>query len=70
MTLYLFGNILNKKYLVIKTVSDAMSKWELNEVNETIVKTTLVRKDYSSVIMDCSTDIELTSPQPWFSYVL
>ena len=55
---------------MIKTVSDAMSKWELNEVNETIVKTTLVRKDYSSVIMDCSTDIELKPPQPWFPYVL
>ena len=46
---------------MIKTIGDAISNGELNGVNETIVKITLLNKDNSPVIIDCSTDIELTS---------
>ena len=57
LTLYLFGNITNETDLVIKTVSDAMSNGELNEVNETIVKITLINKYNIPVIIDRSTGI-------------
>ena len=51
LTLYLFGNMTNKRYLVVKPVGDQISNREINEVNKTIVKITIVNKDNSPVIV-------------------
>ena len=51
LTLYLFGNMTNKTYLVVKPVGDQISNGEINEVNKTIVKITIVNKDNSPVIV-------------------